>query len=410
MLKRFLSDLAFNTFAVAFVRFTNVVLLMYFSHKASVVDYAAFGLVFNYISILAGVSVLGVGSYYINNISSGEIVDVKIGMLYVAVSSSILMLISLMFSKYISSYIYEQAHLANWIEISAILIFLYAMYNFSISIHQGYARYSLVAKLQIIFGLLTAVLQITLFEMHGMIGLIYSLIASLLIVCNVSYFLIIKAFSEPIKLKSNNFYLRACSFLKSITPYSLSTILVLPATIIAQVFVSRQSSDIELATYQVELYWQNIFVFFSSTISVVILTYINKLTVAKEIKLKKIKQSVFLILLVLISILFIVYVVSPFVCSLYGDVIDNEYFLVFPFAFFSLSFVAMYLGQWIYHLKMLNFSVISNVLWLVTFLASLAVFKGMANSPYEAVYISFFFAYIVQILVSLKKLLVNKNE
>ncbi|MBN8153595.1 hypothetical protein J0J30_05995 [Vibrio vulnificus] len=413
MLKKFLSDLAFNTFAVAFLRITNVVLLMYFSHEASVIDYASFGLVFNYISVLAGVSVLGIGSYYINNISSGEVVDLKIGLLYVALSSIILMTISLIFSRTISIDVYGQERLAEWIDISSVLIFLYAMYNFSISLHQGHARYSLVAKLQVFFGVLTAVLQIILFEIHGMIGLIYALIASLLIVGNISYYLIIKSFEEANKGKICRLNLRICSFLKSIAPYSVSTILVLPATIVAQVFVSRYSSDIELATYQVALYWQNIFVFFSATISVVILTNINKLNENKKSKSNRIKYSLIVISIFLIIFLLFVYFLSPFIYSLYGNVVDSERFLVFPFVFFALSFISMYLGQWIYHLKMLNFSVVSNLLWLISFLISLSILRinlDVIGTPYEAVYISFFFAYIVQILVSLRKLLVIENE
>lgn len=402
-LNKLVKNIFLNTISVAVVRVANVISIMYFSRGAKPEEFNGYTISYNLMMTIVAYSILGFGTYTVNYVSKNKNPDNRAK--FIAACFSIVSLISLiaclflaLFHKLIGYGLYHKTYLSSWFLFSSILIFLYSVFNYSIAVHQAKENFKFIAKIQILFGVSTLIFQVILFHFYGMYGVMgalyititVSILISLAKIIRSEHFIFKSSFSCDIKYFLN--------LIKSAFPYAISVLLVMPANNIAQIYVSRVSNDIDLSTYQISLYWQNIFMFFASAIASVLLPYINNI---KEGSLS-LRGMVFGLLsfnFLMILGFFIVYYISPYISSFYGgDLLVDKNFLIYPYIFFFFSANSMYLGQWLISFNLLKISVLLNSIWLVIFCLMIMLPNKLhfVDVGYHYAYVSFYIAYMIQ--------------
>jgi hypothetical protein len=101
------------------------------------------------------------------------------------------------------------------------------------------------------------------------------------------------------------------------------------------------------------------------------------------------------------------YYFSPYVIEKYSnEYSDYSYAIIYPYIYFCFSLVSMFVGQLLIKSELYVETTKSNLIWLVTFLCVLGA--TALNMPewinyFDAIYLSFSFAFVLQVAYSLFK-------
>ncbi|MGI2197944.1 hypothetical protein ACRN91_20550 [Shewanella baltica] len=412
--KQFLKNISYNTVSLASVRIINVILMMYFSRYASIESFSSYGVAYNLFFSLSSLCIFGFGTSILDFISKNKPLNsisiedyIKSTVIIVSSISILVSTVVFLYSEKLAFEVYNNVNFSKWFRYSSFLIFIFSLYNIGLSFLQGLLEFKLIAKIQISMGLLTALLQLILFNYYSMDGVFFALILSSFLLCLITYSIIIKKLKNSVLIVS----LRSLYFVfHHSIPFSLSVIFVIPAAWIANIYISRNSGELELSIFQVSSYWQNIFMFIASSLSVVILSHLNNSDVTNSPeRMRKFFQGLLVINLINFIGFFIVYFISDYIILGYAESLQNEKLLIIlPYMFFAFSFNSMYLGQWVIASNLFKLSVLTNLIWLISYLSGVLFFDSYLDiDTYKIVYLSFYFSYSIQIVIFALSLIKN---
>lgn len=400
--REFLKSIFYNTVGIGVIRGANLVVAIYFANELSVADYATYGVGFNIVMTFSVICVLGFGTGSVSYISSNNTTGKQLDFIY---SSLLLVLaIALVFSCALfflraeaATYFYGNQAFAEVIGFAAVSVLSAALFGLAQSYLAALCLFREKAATQLATSVLIILLQVVGYKSAGLYGIIAGLALGNLIGLALSLIFVYRKIPftfrriDPKTLKNVFGY---C------LPLSISVLLVMPAPWIAQVIISsRSGAPVDIAIYQIALYWQNILMFFAASICGVVLPYLNKLRAGNSLNRRSDRRlfvqgaAVYIVVFVMIILPLVIF--DGNLAALYGDNYADQGSIFRNVAGYSLlSAIAMYLGQWLISLKLFRLAIFSNALWMVCFLVASFVIRE--QDVIQTVYIGFYLAYALQ--------------
>ena len=375
-----------------------------------ITEYGEYAILKSTISIFALFAGLGIGltttkfiSQYKDSdkIKAGKIIGIST--FFTFISSLILVLLIIVFSKIIAEKFLNASHLSDEVKFSSMIIFFSAisgLYNGSLV---GFEAYKSIAKVSFISACIFLPLQFFLTKYFNLYGALIGLSIYYFLNCIFNYLEVVKQKNKNnIIIEYKNFWDQFPIMYKFALPAFLSGIMVTPVLWICNtILVNQKNGYSEMAIFDAANQWRMAILFLPGVISQIALPLFSK-NIGDANKFYKIlKINILIIGAISCLVALPVSLLSKFLMSFYGkDFMHGSIVLIILAISTILSSVNSVIGQAIVGKGYMWSGLLMNFIWAVTILIC-AYFYSQSNEGAVGFAKAYLFSYILHSIVQI---------